>query len=153
MFICMINKIMLMINKVRVDFLFEIPMCPSEVVVCVWQLGSSQSWMFAVRLSQTSPPGWKLTLTQANKGNISLSCLWQGWIWEESGVEVEVEVECVFYHPNPDNILVPKQHWDGLSSPGPCISPDTSNIANCKQFSVCSSHPIPSDQHNLSPTP
>ena len=32
MFICMINSIMLMINKARVDFLFEIPMCPSELV-------------------------------------------------------------------------------------------------------------------------
>ena len=25
-------------------------------------------------------------------------------------MEVEVELECVFYHPNPDNILVPKRN-------------------------------------------
>ena len=137
-------------------------MCPSDwdgemVVVCVWQLGSCQCWMFAVRLSLAHhQPGNWLWLRQT-KGtslslslSLSLSCLWQGWIWEKW----TVTVDCVFYHRTPDKILVPPPSLgrSGLSSPGlSCISPDTSNIANCKHSLFV--HPIPSHQTNTTSHP
>ena len=62
---------------------------------------------------------------------------------------------CVFYHLSTSSgghcSSSATLGRSALSSPGPCISPDTSNIANCKHSLFV--HPIPSHQTNTTSHP